>query len=152
MEIAFLIVCCGSIFLTPFFISGKCTRITYIINIIIVNILEVFLILSVFSGLQFRIMGNLIYMYFDVFFLFYIFAYVYNNIITVIRCNACGLKRYNFIMPVFQFIKFLLFNVIVVFGIESRDIWKPLIVLINLTNIIQIIYLYKNNENTNNTN
>jgi uncharacterized membrane protein YhaH (DUF805 family) len=145
MELAFIIICCGSIFLTPLFISGKCNRIKYNIKIIIVNIIETLIVVFLFTNIL-PISLESFYSNWQTMFFLYIFFFVYNNIITVKRCNYIGLKKYNFIMPLLQIIKLIIFIFIMTNFIETPYFGKSFIIIINLTNIIQIAFLFKNED------
>jgi hypothetical protein len=146
MELAFIIFCCGSIFLTPFLISGKCGRLEYIIKIIIVTILETLIILFLFTGIFYQNSHKFYYGSWDIVYFLYIFIFIYNNIITVKRCNYIGLKKYNFIMPMLHFLKLLFLIGSMIVFVEGPNLWKIFISIIILTNIIQIASLFNNED------
>jgi hypothetical protein len=69
--------------------------------------------------------------------------YIYGNIVTVKRCNYIGLKKYNFIAPVFQIIIFIISISLMVFGAigENIEILKPITIIFSVIKFIEVLYL-----------
>ena len=155
-QLMFVLLTCASIFLTPLFVSGECTRRKYVISIIIINIVELAVVVYLFSKFQehkyegLSVIDNGIARIQ----ILYMIVFMYNNIITVKRCRTTGLKEYNYLIPGLQLLKIIGFITAVFILIknlardgfipfnESAAIWIPLAVFITLTNGIQIAYLY----------
>ena len=164
-QIMFILLSCASIFLMPLLISGKCTRIKYLVSIIIITAAEA-AVIFLFSKFQHYEYANLWNIYNDIAWIqtLYIAIFVYNNIITVKRCKTVGLKKYNYIIPGLQFIKLIGFITVVFILIKKLDmtgflpfnesavILIPLAVFITITNGIQIAYLHKDERNDNKIN
>jgi hypothetical protein len=155
-QLMFVLLTCASIFLTPLFISGECTRRKYVISIIIINIVELAVVLYLFSKFQEHEYADLSVIDNGIarIQILYMIVFMYNNIITVKRCRTTGLKEYNYLIPGLQLLKTIGFITAVFILIknlardgfipfnESAAIWIPLAVFIALTNGIQIAYLY----------
>jgi hypothetical protein len=162
----FILLSCASVFFTPFLISGKCTGIKYLISIIIINIVELAVVICLFSKFQDHKYADLSIIDDDIarIQILYMIIFVYNNIVTVKRCKTVGLKRYNYIIPGLQLIKtigfitavFLLIKNLARDGFipfnESAAIWIPLAVFITITNCLQILYLRRDRKNDNEIN
>jgi hypothetical protein len=142
--------------ITHFLISGECGRIEYIIKIIILNIIEIVILIFLFGDKFYSILPIIFYnnIYYIMYFLYFI-IFIYNNIITIIRCNYIRIKRNDFFLPKLQLLKlvFLAFIVIIFEVVDwhpywKYDIWKYLVIHINVINIIQIVK-YSQNEGDN---
>ena len=165
-QLMFILLSCGSIFLMPLFVSGKCTRKKYLISITIINVVEAATVIYLFSKFQHYEYANLWNIYNSIarIQILYIVIFVYNNIITVRRCKTIGLKKYNYIIPGLQFIKLIGFITGVFILIKKLDnagflsfnesavIWIPLAVFITITNGIQMVYLRKDERKENKIN
>lgn len=150
-------------FSMPFLVSGKCNRIKYLISIILINVAEVVIVISMFSKFQHFIPANLWNIYNDItwFEILFFAIFIYNNIITVKRCKTVGLKKYNYIIPGLQLLKLICYIIFIFILIDKLDmagyisfkdsstIWIPLVSLITITNSLQIVYLYKDEKNYN---
>jgi hypothetical protein len=141
MERIFVVSCCIGIFLSPFFITGKCSRINYIIKMSIVTILEILIILWLFS---YFVLNNIWEKYVDAVIIIYAILYIYNSVITVKRCNFNCMKKYNFIIPFLQFVKLFIvcfFATVASMGDGFRLIWGPILFCTAIINISQVLYL-----------
>ncbi|MDR0321597.1 MAG: hypothetical protein LBI28_08845 [Treponema sp.] len=156
MELMFVIICGIAIFLTPIFTTGECSKIKYIIKMLIVSIIETFFILWIFSSF---VPDGIWADTFNIVLSMYSLLYVYNTVITVKRCRSNCLKKYNLITPFLQFVKLFMFCCIVAIGSMGdglRVIWFILIFWTTIINIVQVTYLstykIKDHKLTNNEN
>jgi len=136
----FVIICCIAIFLMPFLKVGECSKKKYIINMLVVSIIEIFIILCLTSDfLPF-------FKYYVVLLFMYSILYIYNYFITVKRCNFNRLKKYNLIMPFLQVIKLFITCYIAFIGAVGDGLhlmWQFILPWIIIMNSIQVLFLFK---------
>jgi hypothetical protein len=143
MGLTFVIICCIAIFLMPFFEIGECSKKKYIINMLVVSIIEILIILCLFSDFFPKI---IFFEYWGVILFMYSILYIYNCFITVKRCNFNRLKKYNLIMPFLQVIKLFITCYIAMIGSAGDGLtlmWKIILPCILIMNSIQVLFLFK---------